>query len=609
MAIQSNISATSLFEGVTSQLQGSQGQGTGVKDDAFSKMMDRMIADAADRKRDQLKDSARQAQDARAEARAEAAKRQQAVRAERPRPDNSRPDISRLDNSRLDSAATLRPKDDPPPSPEKADAKPAPREDKTDTLRARDDATPRKTDGAKTDRAKTEKATDKAEASATDDTTADAARADDSTVATVDEETTGGADAEAAGDGGRTQDSAEDETTDGRDAILTASETVVETTTSDTLLASLQWNGVFAMQTNTKTDTANTDGTTTDGAAQANAAAKTADPAAELAAKLAQTQQVQAAGGAGADAAGATKAAGKAGDSATTDPLAGALTTAKADDAAAQELPTDDTAIPTSFADLIAAAKTKMGEKAGGKGAGTDAGAGRNDRQPSPNLMQAAAPPPPGLDALKTTADSQAMGALTGTAAASATSAVGEAGHTHAGTAAQTHAALAAMEAPRAAGQIDMTQAAAGLRPSRGSAAAPQGVPDQVAVHIKKNVADEVDQFTINLHPAELGRIDIKLDIGADGRVSAMVAVEKAQTLELLQRDSKGLERALQDAGLQTDSNSLNFSLRGEGNQSQADGSGKRGRGPRGGGDGEEDPGLSAAYTVSVGDGRLDIKA
>lgn len=47
-----------------------------------------------------------------------------------------------------------------------------------------------------------------------------------------------------------------------------------------------------------------------------------------------------------------------------------------------------------------------------------------------------------------------------------------------------------------------------------------------------------------------------------------MVTVERPETLELLQRDARGLERALQDAGLRTDSGSLNFNLRGDGQQS-----------------------------------------
>ncbi|MFC5311403.1 flagellar hook-length control protein FliK, partial [Azospirillum rugosum] len=176
-----------------------------------------------------------------------------------------------------------------------------------------------------------------------------------------------------------------------------------------------------------------------------------------------------------------------------------------------------------------------------------------------------------------------------------------------------THPAIAAMEAPRAAAGVDAPAALAHLRPSRGSAGLPMGVQEQVAVHMRKNVADGNDSFTINLRPTELGRIDIRLEIASDGRVSAQVAVEKAQTLELLQRDSRNLERALQDAGLKADSNSLNFSLRGEGGNPfqdegrQGGGYGRRGRGGSGGGDEVED--VKAAYTVTLAPGRVDLHA
>ncbi|MBL8705435.1 MAG: flagellar hook-length control protein FliK, partial [Rhodospirillales bacterium] len=64
-----------------------------------------------------------------------------------------------------------------------------------------------------------------------------------------------------------------------------------------------------------------------------------------------------------------------------------------------------------------------------------------------------------------------------------------------------------------------------------------------------------------------LGRIDVKLEVGEDGRVTAQVRAEKPETLELLQRDARGLERALQEAGLRADSGSLSFGLRGENRQ------------------------------------------
>jgi flagellar hook-length control protein FliK len=70
---------------------------------------------------------------------------------------------------------------------------------------------------------------------------------------------------------------------------------------------------------------------------------------------------------------------------------------------------------------------------------------------------------------------------------------------------------------------------------------------------------------TIQLRPEELGRIEIKLEMSQDGKVRAAITADNPATLELLQRDARGLERALQDAGLRADASNLEFNLRGEG--------------------------------------------
>jgi hypothetical protein len=67
--------------------------------------------------------------------------------------------------------------------------------------------------------------------------------------------------------------------------------------------------------------------------------------------------------------------------------------------------------------------------------------------------------------------------------------------------------------------------------------------------------------MTIQLDPPELGRVEIKLEFGADKTIKANVVVEKPETYLLLQKDSGALERALQNAGLETDSGSLNFEM------------------------------------------------
>ncbi len=83
----------------------------------------------------------------------------------------------------------------------------------------------------------------------------------------------------------------------------------------------------------------------------------------------------------------------------------------------------------------------------------------------------------------------------------------------------------------------------------------------QVAMHLSKAAQNGIDRMTIRLDPAELGRVHVKLEVGHDGRTIALVAAERPETLELLQRDARSLERALQQAGLETDSDSLSFSL------------------------------------------------
>lgn len=107
------------------------------------------------------------------------------------------------------------------------------------------------------------------------------------------------------------------------------------------------------------------------------------------------------------------------------------------------------------------------------------------------------------------------------------------------------------------------------LRAGR-DASVPQPPAEQVAMQLRAAAKNGIDRITIQLKPATLGAIDVKLDIGHDGRVVAVIAADRADTLELLQRDARELERALQDAGLSTDSGSLSFNLRGEGSYADA---------------------------------------
>lgn len=99
--------------------------------------------------------------------------------------------------------------------------------------------------------------------------------------------------------------------------------------------------------------------------------------------------------------------------------------------------------------------------------------------------------------------------------------------------------------------------------------AAPHQVPDAVGMAISRHVNTEATEFTLRLDPADLGRVEVKLDIGKDGKAVVSIQADNASTFDLLRRDSQVLERALQDAGLKLDSGGLNFSLRQQDGQGQ----------------------------------------
>lgn len=111
---------------------------------------------------------------------------------------------------------------------------------------------------------------------------------------------------------------------------------------------------------------------------------------------------------------------------------------------------------------------------------------------------------------------------------------------------------------------------------------APQTLPQPavpisgVGVEIASKAASGAKEFEIRLDPPELGRIEVRLNVDRDGNVTSRLIADRQDTLDLLKRDSSGLERALQDAGLKTSDNGMQFSLRDQSfAQQQNDGNGK----------------------------------
>ena len=89
-------------------------------------------------------------------------------------------------------------------------------------------------------------------------------------------------------------------------------------------------------------------------------------------------------------------------------------------------------------------------------------------------------------------------------------------------------------------------------------------VVEQIKVNITKSAIKGVDTIDIQLKPEDLGKIQIKMHIAKDGKLRADIISSRPETMDMLQKDISGLERAFQDAGYDTDSRSFNFSFQKE---------------------------------------------
>lgn len=280
----------------------------------------------------------------------------------------------------------------------------------------------------------------------------------------------------------------------------------------------------------------------------------------------------------------------------------------------AAALPTDESAeLPESIAGLFQnAGASAAAREAAAKGQGAGSNPQQQGQQQQPFFADPAAQAARNAATAPAAAASrtafEAVAAATGLDMAQPTAAAQGIAGTD-----PLQTAMAPIDGMKGVAGADGVRGTPVLHPSRGLAHTPQGVPDQITVNIQRAVKDGKDHFSIRLNPEDLGRIDIRLEIAQDGRLQATIAVEKAQTLELLQRDQRSLENALNNAGLKADSDSLNFSLHGDGKpfagENGQDGSNRRGRG-RADVDPDEQAEQDAAliHTMTLGPGRYDVR-
>lgn len=113
------------------------------------------------------------------------------------------------------------------------------------------------------------------------------------------------------------------------------------------------------------------------------------------------------------------------------------------------------------------------------------------------------------------------------------------------------------------------TQAGALRGEHRNVSDAGAGQPPRFSQQTAAQLAGQITQrfnngsrvFGIRLDPAELGRVDVRLEITRGNKVHATLTAERGDTLAEMQRSSRDLERALSDAGLELGEDGIDFQL------------------------------------------------
>lgn len=133
------------------------------------------------------------------------------------------------------------------------------------------------------------------------------------------------------------------------------------------------------------------------------------------------------------------------------------------------------------------------------------------------------------------------------------------------------------MAAPAIAGHTAPRDVAAPHAAGMARTASGHVVPaQQVVGRIEQAIQNGQTTLTVKLDPDHLGKVEVKLEL-QDGRVSAHISAERPATLDLLQRDARLIERAMEQSGMQVQPDGLHFSLS-DGNAQWAEsGQGRRG--------------------------------
>jgi flagellar hook-length control protein FliK len=94
------------------------------------------------------------------------------------------------------------------------------------------------------------------------------------------------------------------------------------------------------------------------------------------------------------------------------------------------------------------------------------------------------------------------------------------------------------------------------------SAARAAPAAHQVAREIVRKFDGGNTRFELRLDPPELGRVEVRMEVSRDHRVTAVIAADSPQALTELARHARDLEQMLEGAGLELSDSGLSFDLR-----------------------------------------------
>lgn len=93
-------------------------------------------------------------------------------------------------------------------------------------------------------------------------------------------------------------------------------------------------------------------------------------------------------------------------------------------------------------------------------------------------------------------------------------------------------------------------------------------VSKQLNLNMTRAVKAGEQEFSMRMDPPELGRVSVKLKFGQNGLVKSQIMAERPETLEMLQREIRGLERAIEAGGHKSEQGGISFSLDSGGQES-----------------------------------------